>query len=440
MMRRRRLPVVLLLCGALVAVQARPARADITDLTGMDARTRGMGMSTLTLCEDWTAAACNLAAGAMSRGVGVGFGYSFTHMQLSINGQRSDVLSARGVPFGFNSPFAIKGDVRAAISVVGYLPDQFLARVQLVPAYEPRFVLLDNRPHRLVLNVGFSLQPVKWLSLGVGASILADAAGNGITFNVGVKGGTKVGETSIDLVLPLRVAPLAGILIKPVPWLRIGASYRGELDLGVRLDILANVDVAGIVTGDAIITLRALNYFTPHRVEVGVSVDPHPNLTLAAGVAYEMWSRFSAGVPDVRILVDLGLNPPMVQAFFPPDNFHDVITPRLGAEYRIPFGKGKKHRVAFRAGYVYAPTPVPDQVGLSALVDNTRHVMTAGMGLRLGKLVSWWPYPVGVDVGFQYHLLQTRRMHRNLLADAVGGGLVSKGGLISLAVSVNLEF
>ena len=96
MMRHRRLPFVLLICGAFVALPVRAARADITDLTGMDARTRGMGMSTLTLCEDWTAAACNLAAGAMSRGVGVGFGYSFTHMQLSLNGQRSDVLAARG--------------------------------------------------------------------------------------------------------------------------------------------------------------------------------------------------------------------------------------------------------------------------------------------------------------------------------------------------------
>lgn len=397
-----------------------------------------MGMNTLTLCEDWTAAACNPAGGAGAPGVGVGFGYSYTHMRLSINHQRSDVLDARGVAFGFNAPFAIKGNVRAAISMAGYLPDQFLARVQLVPASEPRFVLLDNRPHRLVLDLALSVRPTPWLSLGLGGTILADAAGNGITFNVGVKGGTKVGETAIDLVLPMRVAPLAGLLVRPLPWLRFGAAYRGEIDLGVRLDILANVDVAGIVTGDAIITLRAINYFTPHRLEVGVSADPHPRLTLAAGVVWEMWSRYSSGVPDVRILVDLGLNPPMVQAFFPPDNFHDVVTPRLGAEYRHPFTGG--HTLAARVGYVYVPTPVPDQVGLSALADNTRHVVAMGLGFRYGKLARIFPYPVGLDLGVQVHTLETRSVRRNLLSDPLGGGLVSKGTLISAAASVTVEF
>lgn len=414
------------------------ARADITDLMGMDARTRGMGMSTITLCEDYTAAVCNPAAGAMAKGISVGVGYSWAKADLKLNGGSSEVLTISGVPFGFNAPFTIHKKIRAAITVSAYIPDQFLARVQLVPAYEPRFVLLDNRPHRIVANFALSLRPVPWLSLGVGATMLADAAGNGITFNVGVKGGKKVGETSIDLVLPLKLAPLAGLLVKPLPWLRFGAFYRGEIDLGVALDILANVDVAGIVTGDAIITLRAVNYYTPHRLEFGVSVDPHKSLTLAAGVAYEAWSRYSGGVPDVRILVDLGLNPPMVQAFWPPDNFHDVVSPRFGAEYRHDWKGG--HRIAARLGYVYAPSPVPAQVGLPSLVDNNRHVLAAGLGFRIGRIASWYPYPVVIDIGFQYHVLPERTVQRRLISDPVGGGLVSSGSLISLAASVKLEY
>jgi long-subunit fatty acid transport protein len=416
----------------------RQARADVSDLTGLDARARGMGMSTLTLCEDWSAAACNPGAGAMARRLDLGLGYSFTHMRLSLNGARSDVMDARGTVVGFNAPFRIRRKVGVAISMTGYLPDQFLARVQLVPASEPRFVLLDHRPHRLVLDLALSIQPAPWLSLGLGGTILADAAGNGITFNVGVKGGTKVGETAIDLMLPMRVAPLAGLLIKPLPWLRFGAAYRGEVDLGVRLDILANVDVAGIVTGDAIISIRAINYFTPHRVEVGISADPHPRLTLAAGLAWEMWSRFRGGTSDVRILVDLGLNPPMVQAFFPVDNFRDVLTPRLGAEYRHPLRGGRE--LALRAGYVYAPTPAPDPVGLSALVDNDRHLVTLGLGFRLASLASWFPYPVGADLGLQYHALVPRRVARNLLSDPVGGVLQSEGGLLSMALTLKAEF
>ena len=396
-------------------------------------------MTTLTLCEDYTAAVCNPAAGAMASRISVGFGYSFTRADLTVNGVASEVLDIRGIPFGFNAPFKVYKQMRAAVSLMAYMPDQFLARVQLVPAYEPRFVLLDNNPHRIVVNLGLSLSPVKWLSIGLGATLLADAAGNGITFNVGVKGGKKVGETAIDLVLPIKIAPLAGLLIKPLPWLRFGAYYRGEIDLRVALDILANVDVAGIVTGDAIITLRAVNFYTPHRLEVGVSVDPHPRFTIAVGLAWEAWSRFSGGVPDVRILVDLGLNPPMVQAFWPPDNFQDVISPRIGFEYRHDFAK-KKLRLAARMGYVYAPSPVPAQVGLPSLVDNTRHVIAAGLGFRIGRIASWFPYPVSLDLGVQYHAMTTRKAQRNLLSDPMGGGLVSEGSLISVAGSVKLEF
>ncbi len=405
----------------------------------MDARTRGMGMATITLCEDYTAPVCNPAAGAMAERISVGLGYSFSAAHLVLNGAVSEVLDIRGVPVGFNAPMALGRKVRAAVSLMAYLPDQFLARVQLVPAYEPRFVLLDNRPHRVVVSMALSLAPRKWISLGLGATLLANASGNGINFNVGVTGGKKVGETSIDLVLPIKLAPLAGLLLKPLPWLRFGVYYRGAIDLGVALDIVANVDVAGIVTGDAIITLRAVNYYTPHRVEVGVSVDPHPDLTVAAGVAYEMWSLYSGGVPDVRILVDLGLNPPMVQAFWPPDNFRDVISPRLGLEYHRDMGR-KRYRLSARAGYVYAPTPVPAQIGLPSLVDNNRHVLAAGLGFRVARVAGFYPYPISVDLGFQYHVLASRRTVRNLLSDPMQGGLRSSGSLISLALSVKLEY
>ena len=269
--------------------------------------------------------------------------------------------------------------------------------------------------------------------------LLADAAGNGITFNVGVKGGKKVGETAIDFQLPIRVAPTAGLLIRPTPWLRIGAAYRGELDLRLALDILANVDVAGIVTGDAIITMRGINYFTPHRIEAGVSFDPIPRLTVAAGLAYEMWSRFSAGIADVRILVDLGLNPPMVQAFYPPDNFQDTISPRAGVEYRHDLAQNK-YRLAVRGGYAYVPSPVPDQVGYSALVDNTRHVVSAGLGFRIARTAKIYPYPIAFDLGFQYHVLSTREVRRHTFADPLGGGITSKGGLVSLAATLKLEY
>ena len=90
----------LLVVCVLCAGGARGARADVSDLMGMDARTRGMGMATLTLCEDYTAAVCNPAAGAMAERISVGLGYSFTLARLKLNGAVNEVLDIRGVPVG----------------------------------------------------------------------------------------------------------------------------------------------------------------------------------------------------------------------------------------------------------------------------------------------------------------------------------------------------
>src|SRR5262249_4501442 len=149
-------------------------------------------------------------------------------------------------------PYRI-GGVDTAFGIALYLPDQYIARIQLIPATEPHFVLYDNDVHRIVVEPVLSIRPARWISLGGGASILTDAAGNGITFNVGVVGGQKVGESALDVSLPTRAAPLLGVLLMPTDRVRLGLTYRGSIDLDLRLGILANVDVAGVVTGDVLI-------------------------------------------------------------------------------------------------------------------------------------------------------------------------------------------
>src|SRR5262249_49582571 len=144
-----------------------------------------------------------------------------------------------------------------------------ITRVQLVPAAEPNFVLLGNNWQRLVVTPVGALKLGRFVSVGAGATMLADTAGHGIDFKVGIVGGDKVGAGALDVSLPTRAAPVVGLILSPTRWLRLGASYRGEIDLGIKLDILAHVDLAGTITGDALITLRAINFYTPHKVSLG---------------------------------------------------------------------------------------------------------------------------------------------------------------------------
>ena len=114
-------------------------------------------------------------------------------------------------------------------------------------------------------------------------------------FDVGVVDGAKQGAARLDIDLPLRVAPLAGVWWRPHPRLELAAAVRGELSLDVALDIVANVDVPGVVTGDATIALRATSYFTPLRATLGGAVHVRDDLAITADVAYERWSALGAG-------------------------------------------------------------------------------------------------------------------------------------------------
>jgi long-subunit fatty acid transport protein len=411
------------------------AAAEPLDTFGFGARATGMAGATTADTRGAAAAHANPAAVAHAPHPEVTIGWGYGRLDLELDGRGAGLLDPHGADIGLAIPLTTAG-VRHGFGLALYLPDQFIARIQLIPATEPHFVFLDNDPHRVVVEPVYSVQLAPWLSVGAGVSLLADAAGNGITFNVGVKGGEKVGESSLDVALPTRVAPMAGVLVTPHPRVRIGASWRGELDLGLKLDILANVDVAGVVTGDALISLRAVNYFTPHRVNAGVAVDVTDDFTLTAELMWQHWAAFEGGVPDLKVLVALGITPPLVDTFFPADDFHDTFSPRVGAEWLLHAGPAD---VALRAGYAHEASPVPEQTGLTSFADNDRHVVAVGAGMTLRAFEPVLTRPISFDVGLQWHHLRSRLTIKD--QDMFPGRTFSSGGdIFRAAGTMTVQF
>ncbi len=423
---------------ALIIMGSVRAQADPTDLFGVDPRTIGTAGATDAFQKGWSAACGNPALTAESKRVEVGVGYQYGHPDLQIDGRDAGVMAMRGVSFGITVPFDLPRGLRLGFGVTGYVPDQFLARVQLVPPYEPRFVFLDNPPDRLVMTAVAGLKVWRLLSFGVGATILADAGGKGVRYEVTTKGGSKQGDASLALDLPMKVAPVAGVFFGPVAGFSAGITYRGELDLRFALDVVADVDVAGVVTGDTLIDMRATNHFTPHRV-VAAAAYEWRGLLVAASVAWYGWSRFHDGIPDLKMHMDLGLVPPLIQTSFPPDNFHDTVAVRAGGRYRFLLSHGRRS-LDLRLGYGWVPSPVPAQTGLSALLDNDRHVMAFGLGADLGRVASWAPWWVRVDLAFQYHLLVEKIDVRSLRWGGLSGGLRYGGNLYHLSLACSVRF
>ena len=437
-MRRGRIGIALGLGLALgLALELTPsvAGANAFDTFGASSRMEGMAGAGVAEASGWAAAHYNPAGVARADDVEAAVGYGYGVPRLTVDGADANVTTPRGTTLGLSVPIDL-GWLRASFGLALYMPDQFLARIQIIPAEEPHFVLLDNNLDHIVVEPVLALRPFRWLSIGAGATLLADAAGHGVSFDVGVSGGEKVGQAGLDVSLPIRAAPVVGVLVSPKPWLRFGAAYRGAIDLALSLDVLARVNVVGAVTGDTLISLRAFNFYTPDKVSLGGAWEVTPAWTVSAQVDWVRWSGFRGGAADLRILVELGISPSLVQALFPADRFRDPWVPRLGAEWRRPIGR---FTVAARAGYAYERSPVPDQTGLTSFADGDQHVIALGGGFQIDHLGDVLAHPLSIDLGLGWHELEPRTTIKDPRLFP-GAGFSAGGRIVHLSLTVGARF
>ena len=420
---------------AACAFASRVASANELDTFAAGARAEAMAGAANATAGGFASAHHNPAGVVESDGAEAAVGYGGAFTDLRIDGRDAGVTTPRGTQLGLAIPVDL-GPTRVAFGLALYLPDQFLARIQLIPASEPRFILLDNGLQHLVVTPVLAVRPLRWLELGAGATLLADAAGNGVDFNVGVVGGQKVGNGALDVSLPLRAAPVVGARIV-LPWMSVGVAYRGAIDLNLHLDVLSHVDIAGAVTGDVLISLRAIDLYTPAKLSLGVALHPLPSLTIEGDLEYLRWSDFHGAIPDLKLVVNLGISPALVQAMFPDASFRDVIVPRLGIEWRRPLSG--LLTFAARAGYAYERSPVPAQTGLTSFADNDRHVFAAGAGLSLAHVGAMLDHPLSLDVALSWQELALRTTEKDPTIFP-GAAFTSDGRMVHLSTTLTVRF
>lgn len=403
--------------ATVLAILPAAAAADPLDELGFGAAATAMANSRAALATGAEAAHSNPAGIARADRAELLIGWQYSHQRLSLNDHDAGVLDAHGTSFGLAVPFAIDDRIRIAAGVALYLPDQFLARLQLTPVSEPHFVRFEHAAQRVVV------EPVAAVSfgdvaIGGGASLLADARSNDLTFDVGVVGGDKQGRASIDLALPIRAAPVVGVWYRPAPIIALAATFRGELSLDLALDIKANVLVPSVVTGDVTVALRAVTYYTPMRGALAAAVQPSDSFAITGELGWERWSALGSGVADLRVLVALDLAPPIVETPRPPANFRDIFTGRLGAEWITG-------ALRLRAGAAYLPSPVPAQTGLTSFADGARTLATLGLGVRIppNEILL---QPIDLDVGFGWQHIAHEHVTKDMAS--VPGGAFSSGG------------
>jgi len=429
---KRRWSIGRLLFAALsaLAVIAPPSgtRANPTDMFGFGTRGPALGNAMVASDDALSSPVYNAAGGTMAERLELGIGYMYAGIDLDINEQNAEVMDAHGTSAGFVFPFDLERDLQFAFALSMFMPDQFSHRIYGIAATEPQLVMWDNRPHRLVFNPALSVRFAEIIAFGVGLTFLGGLEGQ-VDFELGTLPGRTKAEAATETALTIgtdSVPIILGMLLTPTEYLRLGLRYSEEVAALVALDILADIDATGILNGTIGINIVGVNYFTPRELALGGSFDLY-NWTFAAELGWQQWSRLSQVGLEIKLALDLDIDTPVDAFDLPAPGFRDVFIPRAGLEYRLPLPD--ERQLAFRSGYAFVPSPVPDQSGITSYGDNDRHVITAGGGFRFE---DFWGIPLTPELVLQLQLLQRREMGKQGIQP--GGGF-STGGVVYVAAA-----
>jgi len=414
-----------MLALALLAPMAGQSHANPVDSFGLGARAVGMAGAMTATAEGFAASHYNPAALARDNRLRIELGYAFMHPELRIDGRTLGVDAHRG----FQGGFVIAGDVyehTIAFALSLHLPDRLITRVRALPERQPRFVLYDNRPQRLVLSASFAVEVFEGLTIGASLTFLSHTEGR--LDVAGRVGFTDTEETQLragvveDLVA-VRY-PTVGVHYAPTPELQLGVTFREEFALRLDLEVL----VSGDIVEDGETTLPDASFdmssssstlFSPRQLAIGLAWDAGCWL-ISADLTWAQWSRFPT--PTAEVTMSLSL-PGLPVELPPPDtpvapDFHDIFIPRIGVE--APVLDVSFMTLSVRGGYGYEPSPVPPQRDRTNFVDSDKHSFSVGLGVELRVLESVLPEPIQIDVGGQFIYLPTVLTLKRNPADAVG--------------------
>jgi long-chain fatty acid transport protein len=431
---------------AVVAL-APPAHANPADIFGLGARGAAMAGAQVANADDSTAAYYNPALLVRTDDIHLDIGYQLAVPHVGANGRTFNIDRSQGLALGLSVPGKV-GSQRLAIGAALFLPDQQVTRTRTQPSERPRFLAYDNRPQRLFLAATAAFEIVEGLSVGGGVAFMAST--NGIVQLRGLVGFPDPVGSDLDLSIDVDVQtiryPHAGVAWQALPWLELGASFRGSFRLVIDQSVRVRGDIGtpGLepVVPDGHLNLRSVSQdlFQPMQITAGFAAQLTPRWLLAFDVAYHRWSEFDNPTAkidielDIKDFNDLVRIPP--QPPLPLPNMHDIVVPRLGVEWR---GRPGRRTWSARGGYVYEPHVSPEQQGESNFIDNDKHTLSIGGGVEWPGIGGVILKPVSLDAFVSVTILAPRSHHKLSPVDPVGD-YRSSGFAIAAGLSSRWRF
>ena len=392
----------------------------LPDRMGWGARAVGMGGAFTGVADDATATYYNPAGLIQIDGHVMQMGYIMQIPNISINGSLYIDKAIKGpllsMVFDPCRPWNIKRRVRVGMSV--FFPDNTKAffKMRYGHDYDPWYPLYGDSTLQNFIASQFvaALEIFPWLYVGGG--FILGVSGSEIELRMLSSDETFLQMLDGTLEFPIEAMDtrenwkfssetrgLVGVLLKPLPKLRIGFTYRkkqlnpfeggipikvdmyiSSMDIVIPQEQISNFPILGAIFP---LQIAVNSNFTPEQYALGASYQLRDNLLLAYDVTYYNWRNY---------IDDRGQ--------FPEPQMEPVYVHRIGGEY-FPVKD-----FAVRMGYGYEPSPLKQQNrredAWASYVDNDIHEFGFGIGYTGYSIAK--KYPVAVNVFYQFSYLVPR--------------------------------
>src|SRR5690606_15261473 len=160
-------------------------------------------------------------------------------------------------------------------------------------------------------------------------------------------------------------------------------------------------------------------------------------LNLGAELAFQNWKALenvAAGIITDFDEDELGIEVPATSFVQVEPGYRNTFSPRVIASYALDVDI---YTITLRGGYSFAPTPVPEQRGLTNFADSNRHVI--GLG---GTFGFYWPFlksTVEFDLGAQLQRVTRREMEKDNPVSP-GGDLSIRGMVYGISAAGRISF
>ncbi len=408
------------------------------DLFGLGTRVKAMGSAGTALASDHSAVYYNPARLAHCQKVSLSVGYFHQDYGLSIEApsdvEKEPADNRDGYSIGLCVPLPFTLGFGLNFSQNLQDPMTF-SQTSISPT--ARFVLYGRWLDSMSIMAGLGGQPLPWLSLGMGISVLGNSelvADNDIPI-------ASNGELRDEWGWRFKptAAVYAGLNLDLNEELSVGLTYRSALYHRLDTDARTALQVAGVVM-DFDLFMQSVAWYSPQQVALGLSARPDRRWVIAADVTWYNWSAYpgpqiQATPADYVTVADIVDFPAQEDI-----GFKDVFIPRFGVE----FSPGDW--LAARLGYSYRFSPAPIPKKRSNNLDGDTHAFSAGLGTKWtvgskgeksvdGQLNRHLP-TIGLDVYATTYVMPDRQVEKDPaysnLKFSFGGYIVDAGLSLSL--------